>query len=132
MRLRIEHHYSNATLTIKEIEMAVSAAFQAQLDRLTQLVGADRSSQAVTLADAVKAQAEADQAAIKAAHDDLATAEATATQEKQDLQDQVDALTAKLDALSNPAPAPAAVSETPAAPASTASSGPSTGEATVA
>lgn len=132
MRLRIEHHYSNATLTIKEIEMAVSAAFQAQLDRLTQLVGADRSSQAVTLADAVKAQAEADQAAIKAAHDDLATAEATATQEKQDLQDQVDALTAKLDALSNPAPAPAAVPETPAAPASTASSGPSTGEATVA
>lgn len=110
--------------------MALSKQFNAQLDRLAQLVTADRSGQAVEIAKAVAAQAEADQAAIVAAHQEAVDAKATADAALQDANDEIAALTAKLDELgapaavedpttvqpvSDPAPAPETPAPAPAA-----------------
>lgn len=93
--------------------MALSKQFNAQLDRLAQLVTADRSGQAVEIAKAVAAQAEADQEAITTAHQEAVDAKATADAALQDANDEIAALTAKLDELG----APAAVEDPTVVPA---------------
>lgn len=122
MRIEFHHHYFTHAITQQEIDMAVSKAFQNELDRLTNLVGQENAATAIAVADAVRKQAEADAKAIS-------DAQAAA----QDATDELNALKATLDKLnappvgadSNPAPvagndtigggaAPDAVQEAPA------------------
>lgn len=104
MRLSIEHHYFHHPET-QEIDMAVSKAFQRELDRLAGLVTADRSGEAASIAKAVAVQAEADADAIKTAHDDAQAALDAKDAAITELNDEIAALKAKLDELGAP-PAP--------------------------
>lgn len=123
LTFRIEHHHFHHNPNEEGALMAVSRQFQAQLDRLSQLISSDKSNQAAEIAKAVQAQAEADQAAIQAAHDAAQEQVQQLTAANQELTDELNALKATLDGAGAPPAADDPTVVQPTEPASTVTSG---------